>query len=57
LRSPHERPAFARYTSYGGFESTEARSAKAEATCGIPGCRADALIRATGYTRALSAAV
>jgi hypothetical protein len=31
-----ERPAFARCASYGGFESAEARSAKAEAECGNP---------------------
>ena len=31
-----ERPAFARYASYGGFESAEAHSAKAEAECGDP---------------------
>jgi hypothetical protein len=31
-RHCEERPAFARVASYGGFESAEARSAKAEAT-------------------------
>ena len=30
--SPDERPAFARSASYGGYESAEVRSAKAEAT-------------------------
>jgi len=30
-----ERPASARYASYGALESAEARSAKAEAECGF----------------------
>ena len=35
-RSPHGAPTFARYASYGGFQSAEAHSAKAEAKCENP---------------------